>query len=70
MPSDGRRILNDFRAGSIVFFVCNDGFEIVGEQILQCLETGMWSSDTPTCVEIDSKSNIYRRATTDYYILP
>lgn len=40
----------------IIFFFCNDGFQIEGDQLLQCLESGMWNNDTPTCVEIDSKS--------------
>jgi CUB/sushi domain-containing protein len=56
VPSNGRRIGNDFRAGMIVFFFCNDGFQIEGEQLLLCLENGEWNNDTPNCTEIDSKS--------------
>lgn len=55
VPNNGRRILDDFRAGMLVFFICNDGYQINGEQLLQCFENGTWNSDTPTCELIDSK---------------
>ena len=55
IPDNGRRILNDFRAGMLVFFVCDDGYQINGEQHLQCLKNGTWNGDTPTCQLVDSK---------------
>ena len=40
----------------LVFFFCDDGHMISGEPLLQCLDNGTWSQDTPTCVLIDGES--------------
>lgn len=56
VPLNGRRIGNDFSAGLLTVFACNNGFQIQGEQILACLDIGVWSNDTPTCVQNDSKT--------------
>lgn len=48
-PANGRRIMNDFIAGSRVYFVCDDGFQTQENVIIRCLEDGTWTTPAPTC---------------------
>ena len=34
---------------SVAAFSCDNGHEIVGEDVLNCLTNGIWSSPVPTC---------------------
>nr|XP_039270332.1 uncharacterized protein LOC120345027 isoform X2 [Styela clava] len=38
-----------FKVGSIVFFVCNDGYKISGNSLLTCSENGLWNPPPPKC---------------------
>uniref|UniRef100_H2Y5C3 Sushi domain-containing protein n=1 Tax=Ciona savignyi TaxID=51511 RepID=H2Y5C3_CIOSA len=43
---------NSFEIGETVTYVCNDGYEIVGQGVLTCTNTGEWSHDEPTCQRV------------------
>lgn len=49
VPDNGRRIGNTFAIGSIVYFQCSDGYELVGEKSIQCLPGNVWSARGPFC---------------------
>ena len=42
---------NGNQPGDKVTFKCDDGYSIVGENVLTCQENGAWSSGKPTCQE-------------------
>ena len=35
--------------GSVVQFICDDGYERQGNQFVMCQQNGEWSADIPTC---------------------
>ncbi|XP_071964677.1 CUB and sushi domain-containing protein 3-like isoform X2 [Antedon mediterranea] len=46
---------NGFRSGltttynSVVSYICNTGYDIIGEQIITCQSDGTWTDNVPTC---------------------
>ena len=48
-PRHGHRIGNDFSIGQKVWFMCDDGFEIEGSVVLQCLKNRTWNRPVPIC---------------------
>ncbi|XP_078380310.1 uncharacterized protein LOC144663284 [Oculina patagonica] len=48
MPSNGRRIGDDFRHGKSVTFKCQDKFELKGVATINCND-GTWTDDIPQC---------------------
>lgn len=40
-----------FTSGSVVTYYCEDGYDLVGTQMLQCID-GEWNSSCPTCESI------------------
>ncbi|XP_077973714.1 sushi, von Willebrand factor type A, EGF and pentraxin domain-containing protein 1-like isoform X2 [Styela clava] len=36
--------------GSAVVFSCNEGFDLVGKEVISCDSTGNWTANTPVCV--------------------
>ncbi|XP_028620588.1 C4b-binding protein beta chain [Grammomys surdaster] len=40
-----------FTSGSVVTYYCEDGYDLVGTQMLQCID-GEWNSSYPTCESI------------------
>lgn len=36
----------------IVFYECNEGYILEGEELLTCLQNGQWSSSTPSCSKV------------------
>ena len=36
--------------GSNAVYACNDGYELIGEQVRTCLSNGAWSPPEPTCL--------------------
>ena len=46
-------ILTTLRIGGRATFTCQDGFALKGDDDIECLSSGSWSSWPPTCVEID-----------------
>ncbi|KAL2089453.1 hypothetical protein ACEWY4_014141 [Coilia grayii] len=45
--------LENQHIGSTCAFSCTSGFRLQGEPSVQCGETGRWSSQTPTCEEVE-----------------
>ncbi|NXU54722.1 CR2 protein, partial [Turnix velox] len=41
--------LSRFPRGLTVYYSCRDGFELVGNVSISCLETGQWSRPLPRC---------------------
>ncbi|XP_078381305.1 uncharacterized protein LOC144664055 isoform X3 [Oculina patagonica] len=58
VPSNGRRIGDDFRHGKSVTFKCQDDFKLKGVATINCND-GTWSDDIPQCKEVSCK-DIYR----------
>ena len=44
--------MEQFVAGLTVEFDCEEGFNLVGEGTVTCLENSTWSSELPTCVRV------------------
>ncbi|XP_078494241.1 sushi, von Willebrand factor type A, EGF and pentraxin domain-containing protein 1-like isoform X2 [Ciona intestinalis] len=43
---------NTFNVGATATYVCNAGYEIVGQDVLTCTVSGEWSDDEPTCQRV------------------
>ncbi|GFX84577.1 hypothetical protein TNCV_723851 [Trichonephila clavipes] len=51
-PIPGGRILGDLKyIGSIINYICNPGFILMGDRMRTCLESGHWSGITPACMD-------------------
>uniref|UniRef100_A0A8C6KVP5 Sushi, von Willebrand factor type A, EGF and pentraxin domain containing 1 n=1 Tax=Nothobranchius furzeri TaxID=105023 RepID=A0A8C6KVP5_NOTFU len=48
-PEHGRLKVTDSSLGSVVRYSCEDGYQLVGEPVRQCLSGQLWSSDAPVC---------------------
>ena len=46
-------ILTTLRIGGRATFTCNEGFSLKGDDDIECLSSGSWSSWPPTCLEVD-----------------
>ena len=45
--------------GSIAKYICNDGFELVGDPTRVCMSDSTWGGEPPTCQSLaGKKSNI------------
>lgn len=49
-PTNGRKNGTNYLLGSIISFICNQGYELTGAKERICQVTGTWSGDTPSCV--------------------
>ena len=47
--TNGQVITNGIRVGDIVSFVCNPHYELMGEKVLRCMNTGQWNASEPKC---------------------
>ncbi|NXG78935.1 CR2 protein, partial [Baryphthengus martii] len=41
--------LDKFSRGVTVYYGCKDGYELVGNMSIYCMETGVWSRPLPRC---------------------
>lgn len=48
-PQNGGVQFTSLVKGSIASYSCSDGFKLIGEVNRQCLVTGQWSGEEPTC---------------------
>ncbi len=56
--------------GEYVFYKCSVGYELTGNNLLQCNEMGEWVGDTPTCEMIScGPPPVIHRATTTVSVL-
>uniref|UniRef100_F7G3E0 Complement component 4 binding protein beta n=1 Tax=Monodelphis domestica TaxID=13616 RepID=F7G3E0_MONDO len=53
-PKLGHFKARDFNSGSNVTFYCNDGYQLIGAQSLQCMD-GEWSHEPPICEKMEVK---------------
>ena len=53
MPTNGSMVLTTLRIGGIATFKCDYGFSLKGDDDIECLSSGSWSSWPPTCLEIN-----------------
>ncbi|XP_041439963.1 CUB and sushi domain-containing protein 2 isoform X1 [Xenopus laevis] len=53
IPEQGKRIGSDFRLGSSIQFMCNDGYDLQGSQSITCMKVSdmfaAWSDHRPVC---------------------
>ena len=49
IPANGTRIGSTFTFDSTVNYTCDDGFKLIGDIRRNCLSSGNWSGDLPTC---------------------
>ena len=52
-PSNGRVDQQGDRPGDRASYICNSGYELVGQSTRFCQNNGQWSGEAPTC---ESKS--------------
>lgn len=51
---NGRRVLEGTREGAIVTFICNEGFNLLGNRQVQCGSDNYWIGAWPVCREGES----------------
>ena len=47
--SNGQVIKIGIKEGDVVTFVCNLNYELMGEKVLRCMDTGQWNASKPKC---------------------
>eukprot|EP00117_Sycon_ciliatum_P048173 scpid2370/ scgid5761/ Sushi, von Willebrand factor type A, EGF and pentraxin domain-containing protein 1; CCP module-containing protein 22; Polydom; Selectin-like osteoblast-derived protein; Serologically defined breast cancer antigen NY-BR-38 len=52
-PAHGTRNGDAFNFGSSVAFICDPGYQLIGEQSILCQANGQWSSGIPSCSVLD-----------------
>ncbi|XP_070554203.1 protein mesh-like [Ptychodera flava] len=48
-PSNGTKLGNDYSYFSVVSFVCDVGFDLIGSSSIHCQANGSWNSSVPSC---------------------
>ena len=49
-PINGKITVEGFKVKQHMYYTCNEGYQIVGDMIRTCLDSGEWSSIEPTCI--------------------
>ena len=52
-PVNGSMVLTTLRIGGRATFKCQDGFSLKGDDDIECLSSGSWSSWPPSCILVD-----------------
>ncbi|XP_076346234.1 sushi, von Willebrand factor type A, EGF and pentraxin domain-containing protein 1-like isoform X1 [Tachypleus tridentatus] len=52
-PANGHAIVRNLRFGSVIEYVCNQGYELLGPANRTCLGDKTWSKDSPQCVLVE-----------------
>ena len=55
IPTNGRRFGDNFTVGAVVFFRCDDDFDLIGSKFRVCQGNGLWSGAQPTCQPFNGK---------------
>ena len=48
-PENGLITINNITLGSIATYSCNEGYNIMGNEVRTCQENGSWSGEDPVC---------------------
>ena len=56
-PDNGIVMMTGYMEGNISTFICNPGYELVGNETLTCQDDGQWSPLLPVCVPGMKNSN-------------
>ncbi|XP_072017442.1 uncharacterized protein [Amphiura filiformis] len=48
-PANGAKIGESYNVRDVVYFTCNDGFELQGSSALRCTSSKRWSTERPKC---------------------
>ncbi|GFR07270.1 sushi, von Willebrand factor type A, EGF and pentraxin domain-containing protein 1 [Trichonephila clavata] len=69
-PIHGGKILGDLKyIGSIINYICDPGFILMGDRMRTCESSGHWSGITPTCMdESEPVQNVAERLKKDFVI--
>ena len=51
-PENGRVELSGTTVGSVATYICSLGFQLIGQNSRECLSSGEWTGQAPTCVAI------------------
>ena len=58
IPNNGRRINSNFSLGEVVYFVCQDDYDMIGSSARVCqADTGSWSGTPASCILRNSELN-------------
>ena len=52
IPTNGGKMGNEFVYQSIVYYTCDSGYELVGDDVIECQADQIWNGSLPTCVSI------------------
>ncbi|XP_017574246.1 sushi, von Willebrand factor type A, EGF and pentraxin domain-containing protein 1 isoform X1 [Pygocentrus nattereri] len=52
-PEHGSAIVTDTALGSLVEYSCEDGYELDGQTVRQCISGGQWSDEAPHCIPVN-----------------
>ncbi|XP_053321831.1 sushi, von Willebrand factor type A, EGF and pentraxin domain-containing protein 1 [Spea bombifrons] len=52
IPENGYILGSNFTYGKTVFFRCNEGYTLIGNEETVCLANGFWSKDVPSCESV------------------
>ena len=55
-PDNGMVMMTGNMQGDISTFICNSGYELVGNETLTCQDDGQWSALPPVC-QLGKKNN-------------
>ncbi|XP_058886297.1 sushi, von Willebrand factor type A, EGF and pentraxin domain-containing protein 1 isoform X1 [Acipenser ruthenus] len=50
---NGFYLAEDFYAGSTVTYQCNNGFYLLGDSKVFCIDSGNWNGNSPSCLDVD-----------------
>ena len=48
-PENGLLAISNITFGSIANYSCDEGYNIMGNEMRLCLESGLWSGEDPIC---------------------
>ena len=48
-PANGRVIVNARVVGDVATYHCDDGYELIGDDVQTCQLNGTWLGSPPTC---------------------
>ncbi len=46
-----------FRPGTRIMYECPPVYTLEGSAVITCMETGLWDSDPPSCMETQPQNN-------------